>query len=97
MARKGKDNILAVAYGQAIEAAIARSGKSYKEICDYFDLDEKSLYRYRLGESQAPLELLMAIWTYCGLEVAKELRNDIKDLIRRSKYGTAILKQLGIK
>ncbi|MCY7295086.1 hypothetical protein [Alteromonas sp. a30] len=97
MARKGKDNILAVAYGQAIEAAIARSGKSYKEICNCFDLDEKSLYRYRLGESQAPLELVMAIWTHCGLEVAKELRNDIKDLIRRSKYGTAILKQLGIK
>ena len=97
MARKGKDNILAVAYGQAIEAAIESSGKSYKEICVYFDLDEKSLYRYRLGESQAPMELVMAIWTYCGLEVAKELRNDIKDLIRRSRYGTAILKQLGIK
>lgn len=54
MARKGKDNILAVAYGQAIESAIARSGKSYKEICNYFDLDEKSLYRYRLG-SPKPL------------------------------------------
>lgn len=97
MARKDKDNILAVAYGQAIESAIETSGKSYKEICVQFDLDEKSLYRYRLGESQAPLELVMAICTYCGMDVAHELRKDVRDLIRRSRYGSAILKQLGIK